>query len=122
MIDFELEAAKRAQKYAKDGEKIGKEYKNLCKSFPSVIVSNGLAQTIAFYEAKGRKEHLKVIENVKSELAEFQKKNNLKIEEKGDLSDKLFNMDLPTYMKFEEYLLNTLKWLRRYVDIYIEGK
>lgn len=119
MIDLELEAAKRALKYAKKGiEESGKEYKNLCKSFPTMITSNGLAQAVSFYESKGKKEHNEVIKNVKTELTSFCKMSNTRIENKDKLSETLLGLDLKSYMDFEKYLLNTFKWLRRYVDVY----
>ena len=130
MIDLEMDAAKRALEYAKNGiQNAGKEYKNLCKSFPTMIMSNGLAQAVSFYEAKAKDkqkkhkneehdEYKKVIENVENELNEFRKKNNLPIEQKGKLSETLLGMNLNDYLQFERFLLNTLKWLRRYVDVY----
>ena len=119
MIDLEMDAAKRALDYAKKGiQNAGKEYKNLCKSFPTMIMSNGLAQAVSFYEAKERSEHEEVIENVTNELKKFCEENNLQIEQKGKLSETLLGMNLNDYLQFERYLLNTLKWLRRYVDVY----
>lgn len=83
-----------------------------------MIMTNGLAQAVSFYEAKGKKEHEEVIENVEKEWKEFCEKNNLHIEQKGKLSETLLGMNLNDYLQFERYLLNTLKWLRRYVDVY----
>ena len=119
MIDLELDAAKRAMKYAKKGtESYGEEYKNLCKSFPTMIVSNGLAQAVSFYEAKGKEAHREVIRSVKEELKSFYKVNGLQMNSTDKISEFLLKMDLKTYMDFEKYLLDTLKWLRRYVDVY----
>ncbi len=114
MIDYELESAKRALKYAEDGVKsCGKEYKNLCKSFGSMVISNGLAQAVSFCEAKGDVHHLKLIENIKDEL----KSSGYNVSG-NSLSEKLLEMKLTDYMNFERQLMTTIKWLRRYVDIW----
>ncbi|MBZ0156067.1 MAG: type III-B CRISPR module-associated protein Cmr5 [Alphaproteobacteria bacterium] len=34
-----------------------REYKNLAKSIPALVMSNGLMQTLAFLKAKGKQEH-----------------------------------------------------------------
>ncbi len=113
MTDYELEAAKRSLGYAQSGvHSYGDKYKNLCKLFGSMVMSNGLAQAISFCESKGEKHHLELIKNIEDEL------KYLKYHLNGDsLSEKLLNMKLTDYMNFQRRLMITLKWLRRYVDI-----
>lgn len=114
MTDYELESAKRALKYAKEGiNKYGKEYKNLCKSFGSMVMSNGLAQAVSFCEAKGDNQHKELIKNIEDELKEMRYSPS-----GNSLSEKLLSMHLTDYMEFQRQLMITIKWLRRYVDIW----
>ncbi len=113
MIDYELETAKRSLGYAQRGiQNCGDKYKNLCKSFGSMVMSNGLAQSVSFCESKGEKHHLELIKNIEDELKYLKYNPN-----GGSLSEKLLNMKLTDYMNFQRHLMITLKWLRRYVDI-----
>lgn len=116
MKDYELEAAKRALKYAEDGvKKYEDKYKNLCKSFGSMIMSNGLAQAISFCEAKKDQHYKLLVENVKKEMNIFLE---YKTKTEGSLSKNLLEMNIKDYMNFQRQLMITLKWLRRYVDIF----
>jgi len=115
MKDYELEAAKRALKYAEDGVKKYKDkYKNLCKSFGSMIMSNGLAQAISFCEAKKDQHYELLVENVKTEMSIL----GYKTKTDRSLSKNLLDMNIKDYMNFQRQLMITLKWLRRYVDIF----
>ncbi|HEU24505.1 MAG: type III-B CRISPR module-associated protein Cmr5 [Athalassotoga sp.] len=113
MTDYELETAKRSLGYAQRGvQSCGDKYKNLCKSFGSMVMSNGLAQAVSFCESKAEKHHLELIKNIEDEL------KYLKYNPNGNsLSEKLLNMKLTDYINFQRRLMITLKWLRRYVDI-----
>ncbi len=114
MIDYELEAAKRALKYSKEVTKSSKkEYKNLCKSFGSMVMSNGLAQAVSFCEAKGEEHHKALIKNIENELRVF----GVSLDGKK-ISEKLLNMGLNDYINFQGQLMITIKWLRRYVEIW----
>lgn len=58
MTTREQERASEAWKMAEEGVAVaGKDYVNLAKAAPALIINNGLMQTLAFYESKGKAQH-----------------------------------------------------------------
>jgi CRISPR-associated protein Cmr5 len=45
-----------------------KEYRNLAKSLPALVMSNGLMQTLAFLKGKGKDEHQRLLNDILSWL------------------------------------------------------
>lgn len=41
-------------------QKCSKDYENLAKSAPALIMNNGLMQTLAFFQAKGKNHHMEL--------------------------------------------------------------
>jgi CRISPR-associated protein Cmr5 len=55
---LEQQRASFAWGCAKEGcDVAGGEYRNLAKAAPALIMNNGLMQTLAFYESKGKAHH-----------------------------------------------------------------
>lgn len=55
-VTLEQQRAQFAWDCAKEGNAVaGDEYRNLAKAAPALIMNNGLMQTLAFYEDKGKK-------------------------------------------------------------------
>lgn len=55
---LEQERAQFAWKHAQEGIEIGGgEYRNLAKAAPAMIMNNGLMQTLAFLQDKGKHHH-----------------------------------------------------------------
>jgi CRISPR-associated protein Cmr5 len=50
----DLEQERAAYAWQKASESRSKEYENLAKAAPALIMSNGLMQTLAFFESKGQ--------------------------------------------------------------------
>lgn len=58
-VTLEQQRAQFAWDCAKEGTAVaGDEYRNLAKAAPALIMSNGLMQTLAFYQDKGKPHHL----------------------------------------------------------------
>jgi len=58
-VTLEQQRAQFAWDCAKEGTAVaGDEYCNLAKAAPALIMSNGLMQTLAFYQDKGKPHHL----------------------------------------------------------------
>ena len=57
-VTLEQQRAQFAWDCAKEGNAVaGDEYRNLAKAAPALIMNNGLMQTLAFYEDKGKPHH-----------------------------------------------------------------
>jgi len=90
----------------------GSEYMTLAKGAPALIMNNGLMQTLAFYEDKGKKHHTDLNRHLigwlamtfrKEESADFQAMMNV-----------LFDADSQKYRKATEEALALLRWIRQF--------
>ncbi len=97
------------------------DYKNLAKSAPALIVSNGLMQTLAFFESKKKDEHYKALN--KHVIGWVSKQ--VYGDENGnfnDLIDKLANeSSMPRYMMATQEALEVLKWIRHFAPALDKG-
>lgn len=58
-VTLEQKRAQFAWQCAQEGVQVaGPEYRNLAKAAPALIMNNGLMQTLAFYQDKGKPHHL----------------------------------------------------------------
>ncbi|MCK2127761.1 type III-B CRISPR module-associated protein Cmr5 [Thauera aromatica] len=58
-VTLEQRRAQFAWHCAQEGTQVaGDEYRNLAKAAPALIMNNGLMQTLAFYQDKGKPQHL----------------------------------------------------------------
>lgn len=58
-VTLEQQRAQFAWDCAKEGTAVaGDEYRNLAKAAPALIMNNGLMQTLAFYQDKGKPQHM----------------------------------------------------------------
>ena len=94
--------------------KPGKEYASFAKKFPALIHTCGLAQAVAFAQAKKEENYLADLAKVLSaagysEIAETQALGALAREAK-----------LSAYMRLSRDALNAAGWLKRYVEAAME--
>ncbi|HPE69772.1 MAG TPA: type III-B CRISPR module-associated protein Cmr5 [Thermotogota bacterium] len=94
---------------------LGSEYKNLVKGLGAMIIQNGLLGTIVFLRVKAadRKPHRAVIEDIQA----FLNNEGYRVDLFGDIS---FRDE--EYLQITTRVLEMVKWLRRYVDILIQGE
>jgi len=90
-----------------------KEYKNLAKSLPALIMSNGLMQTLAFLKSKDKDEHQRLIRDIVQWFANTEV--GLLETNQGNYRDamsRLLGGDSAYYMRATEEALAILKWIR----------
>lgn len=93
-------------------QECSKEYTNLAKSAPALIMSNGLMPTLAFYKAKNKEYHQALLKH----LLEWLKIRFSKIE-KADFSATmkfLHSAESPDYRRATEEALELLRWIRQF--------
>lgn len=123
---LDQQRAALAWQYAKDGmSKCGKEYKNLAKGAPALIMNSGLMPTLAFYNGKGKAaQHLldDLIRGMSNRLA----KQNLQSGQGGLLFPQFMEMlqkcESRDYLRHTDEALELLKWVRQFVDAVETGE
>lgn len=95
-----------------------KEYKSLVKSFPSMVINNGLGPALAFLKAKGKPHHLKFYKD----LNDWFKNENSKIQIAKDLLEEIMNEESDKYRYLTEETLLLLNWFKKFVDAEIGGE
>ncbi|MCZ2340776.1 MAG: type III-B CRISPR module-associated protein Cmr5 [Bacteroidales bacterium] len=97
-----------------------KEYVTITKKFPSLIHTCGLAQAVAFYEAKGKtkpgkpeKPHLRYLKDLAAVLTAV---GHQQIGSVDQLADKVRREPLSGYLRLSRDAINAASWLKRYVE------
>ena len=106
-------------KYAWDKVKgQSKEYRNLAKSAPAMIMTNGLMQTLAFLKGKGKEHHLALLDHLTGWL-----KEKKMVDETGfnAVMDTLSSMNSTAYQRATEEAMAILRWLRHLADAAINN-
>ena len=121
------------------------KFKTLVKKTPTLILTNGFGNTMAFLFSKGNPEHLAlayIIGRYLFEKNEYTKGifnlsenifnkdleeiigqlSNLKIEMQNSIFSKLVFTETDKYIVATEETLRLLNWLRRFVDAMIEDE
>lgn len=57
-MTLEQQRSATAWRFAQEGVALSDQYKDLAKATPALIMNNGLLQTLAFFEDKGKAHHL----------------------------------------------------------------
>jgi CRISPR-associated protein Cmr5 len=94
----------------KDLSKEQKEYRTVAKKFPSLIHTCGLAQAIAFYQAKGHTDYLDDLSRVVSRAG------HPEITNAQSLAEHSRTDQLSVYMRLSRDTLTAAGWLKRYVE------
>lgn len=115
MISTEQERAKNAWKVANDKENRNKEFKNLAKGAPALIMSNGLMPSLAFWQSKKAYQPL-----VNALLGWLKERKLVKNIDFYDAMQDLQSSDSDNYMRVTEETLEYLKWLRNFVGAVVK--
>jgi|UniRef100_A0A7C4QNI8 CRISPR-associated protein Cmr5 len=94
----------------KDLSKEQKEYRTVAKKFPSLIHTCGLAQAIAFYQAKGHTDYLADLASVVSRAG------HPEITNAQSLAEHSRTAQLSLYMRLSRNTLMAAGWIKRYVE------
>lgn len=89
------------------------DYRNLAKSAPALVMSNGLMQTLAFLEGKGKDHHRALLGHL---LGWLQEKGMVQHEDFARAMDDLAQKESLEYQRATEETLALLKWLRHLAD------
>jgi len=85
-----------------------KEFTQFCKSFPTMVLKNGLGQSLAFIRSKHEKRYEIMYDTLNAWLVK-----ELKLDGK-DTFLKIHEMDAKQYMQAQTESLRFLEWVKRY--------
>jgi CRISPR-associated protein Cmr5 len=112
------------------GSNFEKEFSSLISKLASLILTNGLGNTLAFLFAKGKDQHLRAIYILSDWLInqsplgskKLQDLNAENVKEKAQsiLENLVLKASVEEYMFYTEESLRLINWLRRYSDAMLE--
>jgi len=114
--EFALNAVKRI----KDTEN-NKKYKSYAKKFPSLVLSNGLAATIAFALDKSNTKGGKAWGIINEDVTKWLKKKGY-LPSDDKLEDYICSLDSDEYRIVTNEVLALFEWIRRFASGLIEGE
>jgi CRISPR-associated protein Cmr5 len=115
------------------GKPFEKDASSLISKLGTLILTNGLGNTLAFLFAKGKDHHLEVIAIISNWLFRQEGKNfnitiedlknkNIKDEKIKEIMEELvLNASVEQYMYYTEETLRLVNWLRRFSDAMLES-
>jgi CRISPR-associated protein Cmr5 len=112
--EFALNRVKSMVKNPNDKTK--KEYKSYAKRFPSLVLSNGLAATVAFALEKGG-----AWEDLYKDVSEWLIKNGY-FASPTRLEEYVCSLNSDEYRAVTKEVLSLFEWLRRFASGLIEGE
>lgn len=87
------------------------EFTQFCKSFPTMILQNGLGQALAFIRAKAAKDNGMRYQTMYTTLNAWLAHMNLVT---NDVMGEIQHMDARKYMEIQTESLRFLEWIKRY--------
>ena len=122
--EFAYRCVEKAIEVFKDNSKKQKEYKSNTRKISTMILSNGLGQTLAFIKAKSEKGN--AYDLIYSQLTEYMKSaHTVRIQmpkEKNDFVEWVISCDSSKYRYITKEILAFLNWLKRFAEGLIEGE
>jgi CRISPR-associated protein Cmr5 len=122
--EFAYRCVEKAIEVFKDNSKKQKEYKSNTRKISTMILSNGLGQTLAFIKAKSEKGN--AYDLIYSQLTEYMKSDHtVRIQmpkEKNDFVEWVISCDSSKYRYITKEILAFLNWLKRFAEGLIEGE
>lgn len=98
---------------AQDVEKLKKKYGALAHRLPGMILQNGLAQATGFLLAKGKSEHLALLNDLNQVLRESHATNT---DNGNALHQQIIGAGLDRTMQLTRRALEAAGWINRYVQ------
>jgi CRISPR-associated protein Cmr5 len=119
-------AYKFVEEAIKELKEKSKDYKSHVKKIPSMILSNGLGQTLAFVKAKSNSKSGDAYKLIYKQLTNYIKSecpSRIKMpQNENDLVKWVISLDSTRYSYVTEELLSFLNWLKRFSEGLIEDK
>lgn len=107
---FAWEAVNQAHRSLRDF----KDYKNLAKGAPALIMGNGLMAALAFYQSRGKSHATQIMNDILGGLTRRAGQTGVP-PFCASMTD-FQNMDSREYMRATDEALAMLKWLRQFAD------
>ena len=102
--------------YKKKDEKEFKEYRNLVKSAPAMVMTNGLMQTLAFLKGKS-KSNDDPYNTLICQIREWlERRDIISGRDFSQMMQTLYEMNSHEYQMATEETTAILRWLRQFVD------
>jgi CRISPR-associated protein Cmr5 len=90
--------------------------KNFSAGAPSMILQNGFGQTLAFWLAKGKQEHMTLFDILTRWLKQTDMKNFGECKQAKDYIQKLSTMEQREYLNNQSESLALLEWVKRFAN------
>jgi CRISPR-associated protein Cmr5 len=110
------------------GKPFEKDASSLISKLGTLILTNGLGNTLAFLFAKGKDHHLEVIAIISNWLFKQKgqkepgfKRDNVKVKIEEIMRELVLNATVEQYMYYTEETLRLVNWLRRFSDAMLES-
>lgn len=102
-----------------DSSKFKKEYRSIVMKLPTLILTNGLGQTLAFLKSKGKNDDSNPEEKVYGDLQGWLKKPNVvnwgRVTH-DELIERIMAIDSTKYRFITIESLSFLNWLKKFAD------
>jgi CRISPR-associated protein Cmr5 len=102
-------------------QKCSKDYENLAKAAPALIMNNGLMQTLAFFRAKGKEHHIRLNEHLCEWLGKrFRGVAHFPVNDRNpdfeSIMPALHHAEPLIYRRATEEALAVLRWIRQFAS------
>lgn len=97
-------------------EKEKKDFQSFSAGAPSMILQNGFGQTLAFWLAKGKPEHMALFDILTRWLKHTDAKNFGECKQTKDYIQKLSTMEQCEYLNNQNETLALLEWVKRFAN------
>ena len=121
-MTLEQKRSQAAWTMAKEGIALAaSDYTNLAKAAPALIMNNGLMQTLAFYEDKGKANHKALAGHLRRWI--MVRANGVdKDPGFSPLMDELLKANSANYRQYTEESLLLLRWIRQFAAALNPGR
>jgi CRISPR-associated protein Cmr5 len=92
-----------------------KNYRSIVMKLPTLIITNGLGQTIAFLKAKGKNDENKPEEKLYRDIEKWLDKR-IQWNARGELIEKVIALPSDNFRSATTEALSYLSWMKRFAD------
>lgn len=112
-MTLEQKRSETAWRFAKEGVALSDQYKDLAKATPALIMNNGLLQTLAFFEDKGKPHHKTLAAHLRRWVMTRARGSDKDIGF-SPFMEILLKADSSQYRQSTEEALLLLRWIRQF--------
>lgn len=113
-MTLEQQRANTAWRFAQEGVALSDQYKDLAKAAPALIMNNGLMQTLAFLEDKGKAHHLTLATHLRRWIMQRAGGSDKDPGFHFFMQEILLKANTRQYRQATEEALLLLRWLRQF--------